>query len=408
MTESALNERVVVIGDLHLPPGQPASHGQGTASSRETALRNLVTAIADEDDDDARRHLVLLGDVIDFDLVRHMVSGRPVVAAIDRLEATHAPFVDSLRVAGGAGFRVHIVAGNHDPEWTVRDVADGLHRLLPGEVSVDVHPWILRMSNRIHAEHGNHYHDLSAMPRPSQPLAPDAPGLHVGSVIDRWHSEVSRVTATHATSPFAAPARMMRLLGISLRTGWRAVGRLITLTNHSERRRRMTYRNRDLAKYAREIGLRADAAAELDRLGQLDALAMVRRLMATLRHRGSDTRGQALMRHGARRVSEVLEQFEIETTIVLLAHSHVAEVMRLPGGGGYANPGRWAPDLDGAYPYLDIRWDSRVLSAELIAWDDAMRRSRSISVERFELSTGARVRPPHGSNPSGVGPEHDP
>jgi len=71
--------------------------------------------------------------------------------------------------------------------------------------------------------------------------------------------------------------------------------------------------------------------------------------------------------------------------LILLAHSHVAEIAAPSNGRWYANPGRWAPDLDGAYPYLDIVWDERSLTVELWAWDAAARRSRPVSVGRLGM-----------------------
>ena len=116
---------------------------------------------------------------------------------------------------------------------------------------------------------------------------------------------------------------------------------------------------------------------------------MLGRLVSTTRHRGPDTRGQALMRRGARRLDALLERFESQAPLLLLAHSHVAEIAALRDGRWYANPGRWAPDLDGAYPYLEIGWDKRSVTVELRAWRDATRGSRRISVGRIELSAEA-------------------
>lgn len=389
MTEEDRTERVVVIGDLHLHP-DPVRDGPHPADATDVALRNLVDALTAEADGAARRHLLLLGDLIDFDRVRHAgpaaeLSAR-AAAAVDLLDTTHAPFVEALRVGGRAGFHVHVVAGNHDPEWALPDVAQRLRGLLGGDGTIEVHPWIMRIAGRLHAEHGNHYHDLNAMPRPSQPFAPDAPGLHLGSVIDRWSDEVARARAAmRRDGVLGLSTGTIRLVAAHVRLAWRGLAQLIALSAPAERRRRERYRGGDLQRFAREIGLRTDAATALDRHGQVKLLAMARRLAATIRHHGPDTRGQALMRRRARRLDALLEQFASQAPLVLLAHSHVAEIAPLRDGRWYANPGQWAPDLDGAYPYLEIGWNERSVTVELLAWDDAARQSRRISIGKVEL-----------------------
>jgi hypothetical protein len=384
--EEERTERIVVIGDLHLDPDPRG--GPNIADPSELALRNLVEALAAETDEAAPRHLVLLGDLIDFDRVRHAdptAERLPSARAVDLLGATHAPFVEALRAAGRAGLIVHVVAGNHDPEWALPDVARRLRHLLGDEGSVEIHPWILRVAGRIHAEHGNNFHDVNAMPRPSQPFAPDSPGLHLGSVIDRWNGDVAQARAIGRDSALGLGVGAIRLLAAHLRLGWCGLGRLIALSAPSERRRRERYRDGELADYAREIGLRADAAAALDRVGQVEPLAMARRLAATLRHSGPITRGQALMRRGARRLDALLAPSESTAPLIVFAHSHVAEVEALGNGRWYANPGRWAPDVHGGYPYLAIEWNEGSLSVELLAWDDAARSSRQISIGMVDL-----------------------
>jgi len=58
--------------------------------------------------------------------------------------------------------------------------------------------------------------------------------------------------------------------------------------------------------------MRADAATTLDRVGEIEVLAMVRRLTATMQHRGPDTLGQVLMRREARSLSAALQKFAEE------------------------------------------------------------------------------------------------
>ncbi len=376
-----LTERFVVIGDLHLDPDPRI-----VADASDVAFLNLVRELIAEAEGAPRRHLVLLGDVIDFDRVRHTdpTAGLPAAsAAVDLLAATHAPLVEALRAAAGAGFRLHVVAGNHDPEWARPDVEQRLRRLIGGDATIEIHPWMLRVPERLHAEHGNHFHDLNAMPRPSQPFAPDAPGLHLGSVIDRWAAEVRRAQANvQPPTPRGLVRCTTRLLGAHLRLAWRGLWRVIVLTAPAERRRRAHYRAGELGRYARDMGLGADVAAAIDRLGQIEPLAMTRRLVAAARHRGPDTRGQVLMRGAARALDKLFQRFGSPVSVILLAHSHVAEISALPDGRWYANPGRWAPDLDGAFPYVEVTWHDGSVTVELLAWDDAVGGSRRVTVGR--------------------------
>jgi hypothetical protein len=243
------------------------------------------------------------------------------------------------------------------------------------------------------------------MPRPSQPFADGSPGRHLGSVIDRWKGDVDRIRgSTGKDDSPRQSVRNIRLLAAHLRFTWRGLGRLIMLSAPGERRRREHYRRGELRLYAREIGLRADAATALDRVGQIEPLAMVRRLTATMQHRGPDTLGQVLMRRGARRLSAVLQKFDSDVPLLLLAHSHVAELIALRRGGWYGNPGRWAPDLGGAYPYLAIGWGNESITIELLAWDNMARRSRRISVGQVDLISDGDLRscapPPEGVYPA--------
>lgn len=388
LTEEDRTERVIVVGDLHLDPDSARDR---LPDESDAALRNLMEAIAAEPEGAARRRLVLLGDVIDFDRARHAGPAGEMTAraaeAVGRLDSTHPQFVEALRIAGSAGFTVHVVAGNHDPEWALQDVAGRLRSLIDTAGTIEFHPWILHMSGRLHAEHGNHLHDLNAMPRPSQPFAPDAPSLHLGSVIDRWSGEVAHARA--GTRGGGLPGRslgMIRVLAAHLRLAWRALVRLITLSGPAERRRRERFRRGALQHDAGAIGIRGDAAAAVDRLGQVEPLAMARRLVASLGQRGPDTRGQALMRRGARRLDALLTRFESGAPLLVLAHSHVAEITALRDGRWYANPGRWAPDLDGAYPYLEVGWNEQSATVELLAWDDATRQSARISIGQVKLA----------------------
>lgn len=374
--------QLVIIGDLHLDPHSTPT--ESTRPSVSTALRDLTASLAADATGATDAHFILLGDVANFDRVRRWTRGRERPAtpnAVDGLASSHPDVIDAVRIAARAGFRVHIVAGNHDPEWTLPDHASRLRRLVGPDVQLEVHSWILHYMGRAHAQHGNHFHDLNAVPRPVAPFASSAPGLHLGALIDRWHQELADIRSiADVDSDAGWPA--LRRSRVTARLAWESIKRLLMLSTTSERRRRADYQRTVLSGYAEEAGLPVDALVAIDRLGQVNLGAMVARLTAAAIRRSPEPRGQHLMLRAASRVHDVLEQAGQSTPLIVLAHSHVAELRALSNGSWYANPGRWAPTADGTYPYLVVRWNHHVLRCELMAWDDLARGSRRISSGR--------------------------
>lgn len=187
---------VVVVSDLHLGEPEPGdSAWQRHRQARffpDGELATLAAAVRARLAPGDRLEWVFGGDVLELDgpevdggETRYPTEARDARAAtvtVRRILAAHPGFVDVVVGLLDDGHTVTFVAGNHDVQLTLPEVAAALIDALVERCAAPsaargrlaVRPWFHRASLGVHVEHGHQYDPYCAYRNPVAPLAPHA------------------------------------------------------------------------------------------------------------------------------------------------------------------------------------------------------------------------------------------
>jgi UDP-2,3-diacylglucosamine pyrophosphatase LpxH len=372
--------RRIVVSDLHLA-------ARSESEGRARAFASFVDTARVED---PGAGLLLLGDIFDLPM---FAAGASPAAAVDRWtraareellrirERHPAPF-DALRRYGESGAPITVLMGNHDLALAQGPLREALATLIgPHELQ----PWIAYVPGVLYAEHGQQYHDITAL---DTLLEPDPRWARAGAPM-AWAIDA-------VAHPLEDPGRLsafVELVGGPLRT---------SLGAGAIARGRARYRDRVIPAASAGIGLPVELLQAIDRLSSRSLLGTVVRVARGISARARPARvprdrfsGDFLA--AARAIDALLAGRGLEVPLYVFGHSHSPMLAGFgPGPARYANPGAWARFRPAAlrsvlgedrYPFLRIDVAPEVV-AKLVLWSAAEGRE-----EPYPSSAGSVMLP---------------
>ena len=416
---------ILVVSDLHvgeeLLPGASAERRRATELG-EAAFREFLRYHAVRRRDGRPWRLVVNGDFFDFmsvvivgtkelpartaDERRHGL-GRGARAGVARMRAlgeAHRGLLGDLARFAAAGHHVDIVAGNHDIELMLPEVAAELERQLAAAAAeagaarglerIRVVPWFVYVPGVAWIEHGHVYDEGCSFEFNLAPVDPKDGRLlyNADYAATRYLTAAVPDVDPHGTEAWSFWGYMRYAMGQGTELAgrlWVAYGRFVwslfaarALHRSSRRRERRWRVHRDRrAEAARAGGLDEDTAAAIDRLARAPLTVSWRRIgrMLMLDRFGTIaaslvaivlllifaplgwalagavvvvvlatgvTRwlGQHLVTSQLpmRAIPQRLRKL-VDAPVVVFGHTHDPRWQRLRGGGLYVNAGTWLP-----------------------------------------------------------------
>jgi len=414
---------ILVVSDLHfgeeLLPKASLDRRRAVALG-STAFREFLRYHTARRRDGRPWRLVVAGDLFDFmSIVVPSIPGRPAkthdersfglrrgaLPGIERLRqicAAHAPMLADLARFAAAGHSIDIIAGNHDVELLVPDVAAELLRLIAAAAPtidakalarIRVVPWFVYIPGVAWIEHGHVYDEGCSFEFNLAPMDPKDGWLihNADTAAVRYLGSAAPELDPHGTESwsFWGYLRYAMSHGRSRSAIWLGYARFVkslfvarALHNSRKRReRRQREHHARLAAIAADTNMPVDQLRAIDRLARAPLTLSARRVsrMLMLDRFGiglglaiaaiallvlmpvvwalvglatASGAAVAISRWlGAHLVTSQLPMRSVparlrklvDAPVIVFGHTHDPRYQRLHSGGLYANAGTWLP-----------------------------------------------------------------
>lgn len=301
-------ENILVVSDLHF--GEELLPGASTDRRRAvelgaTAFRAFVRYHTARRRDGRPWRLVIAGDLFDFMSVRvSTLPGRPArsrderafglrrgtapaLARLHQICEVHRPTLADLARFAAAGHSIDIIAGNHDVELLVPEVAEELRRLIAaaGPITeailarIRVVPWFVYVPGVAWIEHGHVYDEGCSFEFNLAPMDPKDGWLvhNADTAAVRYLGSAAPELDPHGTEAWSFWGYLQYAMshGQSRSAIWLGYARFVkslfvARALHRSRRRR---ERRQREHHARIAALAAEHALPLAQLRSIDRLA---------------------------------------------------------------------------------------------------------------------------------------
>ncbi len=328
---------IIFVSDFHAGPSERPGDDENHPVFAGEAFVAFASSLIDDATGLGRQvELVILGDGLHFPA--SVADTDTALTAVDAIARTHPQLVQGLRLLLEQGYRVVMVAGNHDAQLHRPAVQQRLRQHVGQQLCFE--PWIYYRPGQVYAEHGSQYHDIS----------------RVSTLIDPFIGDLDGPMQPALSSLLEAPASQ----------GLRTVGAL--LRDRRDRLGRSRYRGDTLRDHAKDHRLDHQTLVRLDRVGQTPISSTVARLARKLVGTPTERvgRSDAYLTAALDHVDAILESSGHAVPNLVFGHTHLA-CRQTRAGATYLNCGTWSRPraTDAPLPYVRLRRSS----AELLTWN---------------------------------------